>query len=147
VVTGLALRPAAPAGRLILMFGGVAVMLVAAFPEMAGGGWSVPHAFWAAAGLVALAVWPLAARRRGPWTPAWLRPGACAAAAGVLLGLLAWFGAELIGGGRQVGLAERVLAGAEAVWPLAVAVACRWSQSRVPGAGKGPASADIQGQA
>jgi hypothetical protein len=122
-------------------------LLVAAFPETAGGGWSVPHTFWAAVGLAALAVWPLAARRRGPWGPALLRPGACAGAAGVLLGLLAWFGTELIGGGRQVGLAERVLAGAEAAWPLAAVLACRWSQSRVPDAGRSPARADIQGQA
>ena len=38
----------------------------------------------------------------------------------MLFGLLAWFATEQFGGGRQVGLAERVLAGAEAVWPLAV---------------------------
>ena len=145
VITGLALRPAAPAGRLILMSGGAAVMLVAAFPETTGDGGSLPHTFWAAVGFVALAVWPLAARRRGPWVPALLRPGACAGAAVLLLGLLAWFGTELIGGGRQVGLAERALAGAQAVWPLAVVLACRWSQSRVPDAGKSPASADIQG--
>jgi hypothetical protein len=56
--------------------------------------------------------------------------GCFASAAGVLLGLLVWFGAELIGAGRRLGLAERGLAGAEAVWPLAVVVACRWSQSR-----------------
>jgi hypothetical membrane protein len=130
VITGLALRPAAAAGRLVLMSGGAATMLVAAFPETAGDGGSLPHTFWAAVGFVALAAWPPAARGRGPWVPAWLRPGACASAAGVLLGLLVWFGAELIGGGRQVGLAERVLAGAEALWPLAVVLACRWTQSR-----------------
>jgi hypothetical membrane protein len=144
VITGLALRPAASAGRLILMSGGAAVMLVAAFPETTGGGGSLPHTFWATVGFVALTAWPLAARRRGPWVPALLRPGACAGAAGVLLGLLVWFGTELIGGGRQVGLAERALAGAQAVWPLVVVLACRWSQSRVPDAGNGPASADIQ---
>jgi hypothetical protein len=54
----------------------------------------------------------------------------------VLVGLLVWFGAELIGGGRQVGLAERVLAGAEAAWPLAVVLACRWSQSRAAAAAR-----------
>jgi len=75
---------------------------------------------------------------------AWLRPGPCVGAAGVLLGLLVWFSAELIGGGRQVGLAERVLAGAEAVWPLAVVLACRWGQSRTRMRRKRPASADIQ---
>jgi hypothetical membrane protein len=129
VITGLALRPASSAGRLILMAGGAAVVLVAAFPEPAGDGGSLPHTFWSTVALVALAVWPLAAGRRGPLAPVWLRPGACAVAAGVLLGLLVWFGAELIGAGRQLGLAERVLAGAEAVWPLMVVLACRWSQS------------------
>jgi hypothetical membrane protein len=146
VITGLALRPAASAGRLILMTGGAATVLVAAFPETAGDGGSPPHTFWATVAFVALAVWPLAALRRGPLVPAWLRPGACAAAAGVLLGLLVWFGAELVGAGRQVGLAERVLAGAEAVWPLAVVVACRWSQSRTRMRRKSPANAEIQGQ-
>jgi hypothetical membrane protein len=130
VVTGLALRPAASAGRLILMAGGAAVVLVAVFPETAGAGGSAAHTFWATVAFVALAIWPLAACRRGPLAPAWLRPGACAVAAGVLLVLLVWFGAELIGAGRQIGLAERVLAGAEAVWPLMVVLACRWSQSR-----------------
>jgi hypothetical protein len=124
VITGLALRPASPAGRLVLMSGGAATVLVAAFPETAGEGGSLPHTFWAAVGFVALAVWPLAALRRGPAGPGCLRPAVCASAAGVLLGLLVWFGAELISGGRQVGLAERVLAGAEAVWPLAVVLAC-----------------------
>ena len=38
--------------------------------------------------------------------------------------LLGWFGAELISGGRQVGLAERVLAGTQAVWPLVVVLTC-----------------------
>jgi hypothetical membrane protein len=130
VLTGLALRPAAPAGRLLLITGGAATVLVAANPEPAGGGGSLPHTVWAAIGFIALAAWPLAARKRGPLVPAGLRPAVCAGAAGVLLGLLVWFGAELIAGGRQVGLAERVLAGAQAAWPLAVALACRRSQSR-----------------
>jgi hypothetical membrane protein len=130
VITGLALRPASPAGRLILMTGGAAVVLVAVFPETAGAGGSLAHTFWSTFAFVALAVWPLAACRRDALVPAVLRPGVCVVAAGVLLGLLVWFGAELIGAGRQLGLAERVLAGAEAVWPLAVVLACRWSQSR-----------------
>jgi hypothetical membrane protein len=142
MITGLALRPAAAAGRLVLMTGGVAIVLVAAFPEPAGDGGSLSHTFWSTVALVALAVWPLAARSRGPSAPASLRPGVCALAAGVLVGLLVWFGAELIGAGRQLGLAERVLAGAEAGWPLLVVLACRWSQSRVRMRRKSPASAD-----
>jgi hypothetical membrane protein len=147
VITGLALRPAASAGRLILVTGGAAIVLVAAFPETAGDGGSLPHTFWSTVAFVALAVWPVAARRRVPLVPAWLRPSVCVGAAGVLLGLLVWFGTELIGAGRQVGLAERVLAGAEAVWPLMVVVACRRSQSRARMRRKSPASADIQGSA
>ena len=135
VTTGLALRPASSAGRLILMAGGAATVLVAAFPETAGDGGSLPHTFWRP-----FRSWLWRSGRSlpagGPFVPAWLRPGACAVAAGVLLGLLVWFGAELIGAGLQLGLAERVLAGAEAVWPLAVVVACRWSQSRAPDAAR-----------
>jgi hypothetical membrane protein len=146
VITGLALRPASSAGRGVLMTGGAATVLVAAFPETGGDGGSLPHTVWSTVAFVALAVWPLAARRRGALAPAWLRPAACAVTAGVLLGLLAWFGTELIGAGRQLGLAERVLAGAEVVWPLAVVLACCWSQSRARLRRTSPASADIQGQ-
>jgi len=53
VVTGLALRPAALPGRLVLMTGGVATVLVAANPEPAGGGGSVAHTSWAAVGFIA----------------------------------------------------------------------------------------------
>ncbi len=144
VVTGLALKPAAPAGRLILMTGGVATVLVAANPEPAAGGGSLPHTVWAAIGFIALTAWPLAARKRGPLVPAALRPAVSAGAAGVLLGLLVWFGAELIGGGRQVGLAERALAGTQALWPLAVVLACRRSQPRARIRRTGPPGADLQ---
>ena len=146
VVTGLALRPAASAGRLILMAGGAAVVLVAAFPETPGGGGSLAHTFWSTFAFVALALWPLAASGRGPLTPTWLSPGVCAVAAGVMFSLLVWFYTELIGAGQQLGLAERVLAGAEAAWPLAVVAACRWSQSGARMRRKSPASGDFQGR-
>ena len=123
ILTGLALRPAAWPGRLILMGGGAATVLVAANPQPGGGGNSPAHVFWAAAGFVALAAWPLAAARREPAAPALLRPAASACAAGVLTGLLIWFGTELITSGQQVGLAERVLAGAQATWPLILVLA------------------------
>jgi len=94
-------------------------------PPARRGGSSPAHTFWAAAGFIALAVWPLAAGRRDSRAPAALRPAGSAWAAGVLAGLLLWFGAELITAGRQVGLAERVLAGAQAAWPLILVLACR----------------------
>jgi hypothetical membrane protein len=128
VLIGLALRPAASPGRLILIAGGLAGMLVAASPDSRGG--SLAHGFWAAVGFVALTVWPVAGcrwRHRVPWA---LRPGAAAGAAGVLLGLLGWFAFELISRGGQIGLAERVLGAAQALWPFAVVVSCRWEQAR-----------------
>ena len=93
-VTGLALRPARAAGRLILMAGALAGMLVAANPEHPGTRFPVPHMICAAAGCV---------------------------------GVVAWFGAELITGGGLAGLAERSFGGALALWPLAVVASCRYA--------------------
>jgi hypothetical protein len=124
VVTGAALRPAAPAGRLILIAAAISGMMVAANPETPGGG-SVPHAVWAALGLAGLAVWPARAWRRGPWVPWSLRPAVCFGAVAVQLVLLAWFVGELTSGAGQVGLAERVVGGTQAIWPLVVVLSCR----------------------
>jgi hypothetical protein len=63
VITGLALRAAAAPGRLILIAGNVAGVLVAANPPTCRG--SLTHAFWAVVGLSALATWPGEAWRRG----------------------------------------------------------------------------------
>lgn len=124
IVTGAALRPAASAGRLILIAGAVAGMLVAAYPEHAGSS-SVPHAIWASLGFAGLAAWPAGAWRRGPSVPWGLRPAVCAGAVAVQLILLAWFVAELVTGAGQVGLAERVVSGTQAIWPLVVVLSCR----------------------
>lgn len=124
IVTGAALRPAASAGRLILIAGAVAGMLVAAYPEHAGSS-SVPHAIWASLGFAGLAAWPTGAWRRGPSVPWGLRPAVCAGAVAVQLILLAWFVAELVTGAGQVGLAERVVSGTQAIWPLVVVLSCR----------------------
>ncbi len=80
VITGLALRPAAAPGRLLLMTGGVATALVAANPVTAGRGGSLPHTLAAAAAFIALAAWPLLGGRRGPSVPALLRPDGYSAA-------------------------------------------------------------------
>jgi hypothetical membrane protein len=124
VVTALALRPAKVAGRLILAAGAVSGMLVAANPEHAGGFGSVPHFVFASIGFAGLTAWPLAASRRGTEVPWALRPAAAAAAVAVLFALLAWFGTELITGGGQVGVAERVMGGAQVAWPLSVVLSC-----------------------
>src|ERR1035441_8251345 len=108
VVTGISLRPARAPGRLILMAAAAAGILVAANPEHPGTSFPLPHMIWTAAGCAALVGWPAGAWRRGPSVPWGLRPAVSASAGTVLLALLAWFGAELITGGGQAGLAERV---------------------------------------
>jgi hypothetical membrane protein len=139
VLTGLALRPAASAGRLILIAGGVAGMLVAASPEPAGGGGSLTHGFWATCGFIALTAWPVAGSRRDPSVPYGLHPTVSASAAAVMLILLAWFSAELIAGLGQAGLAERILAETQAIWPLAVVLtAATQSRTQVPVPGPAP---------
>jgi hypothetical protein len=63
--------------------------------------------------------------RRGSAVPWALRPAVAAAAVAMLLALVLWFGIELVLGAGQIGLAERVAGGAQAVWPLAVVLSCR----------------------
>lgn len=130
VVTALALRRATTAGRVWYAVGGAATAAVAAFPLPAGEseGGAPLHALTAGAAFVLLGTWPLVERlargRRAPrQLPAGLRTPAVAGASAVLLGTLAWFGAEL--GGDRVGLAERVAAGAQSVWPLVVVLTAR----------------------
>jgi hypothetical membrane protein len=115
LVTASGLRPAARPGRIALAVGGAATVAVAAFPQPQAGS-SPAHIFSATIGFLALAVWPALAARRA--ARSLLAQPSSRTAALVLLGLLVWFGVAL--SGDQVGLAERVLAGAQALWPLAV---------------------------
>ena len=132
VITGLALRPAGAAGRLILLAGAVAGMLVAANPEYPGTSFPVPHMVCAAVGCAGVVAWPAAAWRRGPSVPWGLRPAASAGAVAVLLALASWFGVELISGGGQAGLAERIFGAAQALWPLMVVASCRVAARKNP---------------
>lgn len=125
ITTAVALRPAALAGRLVLIAAGLAGVLVAVSPQAAPGGFSLAHAFWSALGFAFLGGWPLAARRPGPTTPWALRPAPAVCASAVIAGLLAWFLVELVTGGNDLGLAERALGCAQAVWPLLVVLSCR----------------------
>jgi len=134
IITGAALRPAAWAGRVVLIAGAAAGMMVAVNPEPAAGGGTAAHAAWASLGLAGLAAWSAFAWRRGSPVPWGLRPKACFSAIAVQLILLAWFVAELISGAGQDGLAERVVALAQAAWPLTVVLSClgRPGQPRPP---------------
>ena len=131
VVTAVALRPARAAGRLILVAGSVAGMLVAVNPEHGGG--SLSHAIWALIGFGGLAFWPAAAWRRGPSVPWGLRPAACACAVAVLVTLTAWFGIEVATGGGQAGLAERIIGVVQALWLLTVVLSCRFPSRAATG--------------
>ena len=124
ILTALALRSAKTVGRMILVAGAIAGMLVAANPEHAGGFGSVPHFVFASLGFAGLTLWPAAAARPGPEVPWGLRSAPAVAAVAVQFALLAWFGTELILAGGQVGLAERVMGAAQATWPLAVVLSC-----------------------
>ncbi|KUL41354.1 DUF998 domain-containing protein [Actinoplanes awajinensis] len=127
VVTALGLTPAAVAGRIVLALGGVATMLVAAFP-LPVVGTSAAHAVVAGAAFGALSIWPALAWRRGRG-PVALRPAVSFAAALVLLGLVGWFTVTL-GTGARVGLAERMAAGAQSCWPLIVVLSTRLHRHR-----------------
>jgi hypothetical membrane protein len=141
LVTGLALRPARPAGRLILMAGAVGGMLVAVNPEHAGTSFPVPHMVCAAVGCAGVVAWPAGAWRRGPSVPWGLRREVSAGAMAVLLVLVAWFAAELITGGGLAGLAERVFGGGLALWPLAVVASCRYAARKEAGPSVNPPGA------
>jgi len=58
-----------------------------------------------------------------------------------MLGLLGWFLVELVAGGGQIGLAERVMGVAQAGWPLVVVLSCRLNQTPRPDASREPLGA------
>ncbi|MGI8814847.1 MAG: DUF998 domain-containing protein [Pseudonocardia sp.] len=134
LTSAIGLRMAAPAGRAVLAAGGVATVLVATFPLPADHGSAPAHAVVAGAAFGALAAWPALSWRQEAPTRALRLPAALAAATG-LLGLVGWFAAELSGGDR-VGLAERVAAGAQALWPLVVVLSGRRRFSSAAGSGR-----------
>jgi hypothetical protein len=130
VITALGLRSAAVPGRLLLAAGGAAAVAVAAFPQPVTGD-SPAHVAAAAVTFPALSLWPALAWQgvaSGPGAARGARPPGRAVAltaASGLLGLLGWFGYEFTRDGAQIGLAERALAGAQSLWPLAAVLLAR----------------------
>ena len=121
LVTALGLGPARRMGRLALAGGGVATLLIAAFPTSLHG-YSRPHAFAVIAASVTMCAWPVlaAGRHRGAGV---LRFGPNVAASAVTFGLIMWFTLETNGG--DLGLAERCAAVAPALWLFPVAFGAR----------------------
>lgn len=143
LATALGLVVAAPAGRGLLALGGLATLVLVAFPQHPGGG-STTHVVAAGVAFVALAVWPALAvphraappldrvRRDPPDGSTPLVRWAALAVTAALLGLLGWFAVEFFTDGARIGLTERLVAAAEAVVPLA-AVLAALASGRRPG--------------
>lgn len=146
MVTGLGLRSAARAGRIVLFCGGLAAILVALSPESSDGDVPLRHILSTAIGFTALALFPslatvrsrpgiTAGEARGPanvhvgarrlhvptnWT---LRPVTGYAVTALMTACAAWFLVELHGHG-VAGFVERLLTSVQSFWPLIVVVAC-----------------------
>ncbi len=118
MVTSAGLRPVPRSARALHALGGAATLAVAALPVDR---YPTAHGVAAGIGFGALALWPALAGRRG--ATGILRPAVAVGASAALVGLLGVFVVELQGGGAATGLAERAVAGAQAVWPLVVVVA------------------------
>lgn len=116
--TGLALRPAAEPGRVLLVIGGISSILIAVNPQPRHGG-SLAHEAFSLIGVVVMTIWPVAAMRRDPGAPFGLRPAAAYAISGVTLVVVLWFTIELFNG-PQLGLAERTVTADQSIWPLLV---------------------------
>jgi len=106
LLTAAALVEARILARALFALGGLATVAVASLPQPSTG-----HVPAATIGFVSLALWPALSQlptRRAAWV-----------ATIVLVVLLAWLGVE-IHQGDLLGSSERAVAGAEALWPLAV---------------------------
>lgn len=125
-VTAAGFASAAVPGRALLGTGGVATVVLAAFRQPVSGD-SAEHLAAASVALSGLSVWPALAWRRDGQP----RPGIWGFAATGLLGLLGWFGIEYFSGTERIGLSERVLTGAQSLWPLAAVLLARRSRQRL----------------
>jgi hypothetical membrane protein len=126
--TGIALRPAAEAGRVLLVIGGISSILIAVSPQPSGGG-SLAHEAFSLVGVVVMTIWPIAAIRRERGAPFGLRPAAAVVMTGFTLALLVWFSIELFHG-PELGLAERTVTADQSIWPLVVVVSVRLARQR-----------------
>lgn len=125
-VTAYGLRRVRPAGRVTLLIGGVCSIAVALFPEPGDGGTTPQHVVATGIGFTTLTLWPCLAADGGPSAPWPLRPAVSAAFTALVLASAVWFLVALNGHGDP-GVAERVVAGLQAVWPLIVVAGLRYS--------------------
>ncbi|MFJ5220934.1 DUF998 domain-containing protein [Streptomyces sp. NPDC088354] len=131
--TAVGLTEISRISRLLIALGGVGTVLVAAFPLPAK---ATAHAVFATIAFLSLAIWPFFAPTGPSGAPRTLRRPLTVVAGLTLLTLVVWFGITQQAGGL-VGLTERLAAGAQALWPLIVALslqATSASRSRQPAA-------------
>jgi hypothetical membrane protein len=124
MITAAGLAPAAVAGRALLATGGAATVVLAAFPQPTTGD-SAQHVAAASVALSVLSLWPAMAWQGGGRP----RRGVWALAATGLLGLLGWFGIDYLTASARLGLSERILTAAQALWPLAAVLLVRRGQA------------------
>ncbi len=129
LTTAAALRPAGRGGRALLALGGLATLGVACSPLPRGDGGSLPHTLLATAAFLSLAVWPAFSVRRSAPLLAFRERIAWAVTA-ALVAEVGWFFAEVLSDGRQIGLSERLAAGSQALWPLAVVLISRTREGK-----------------
>ncbi|MGI8415528.1 MAG: DUF998 domain-containing protein, partial [Nakamurella sp.] len=122
ILTAIGITDAPVLARWLLALGGAATIVVSALPQPSPG-----HVPAAGIAFVALASWPAVSLLP-------CRPMAFGVTA-LLVVLLCWFGLQL--SGSWLGLTERLLAGAEALWPL-VLVLILFVRRPVVGAGPAP---------
>ncbi|MFG2037113.1 DUF998 domain-containing protein [Dactylosporangium sp. NPDC048998] len=124
LATARGLRPLATPARVMLGVGGAATVLAAAFPLPAAGT-SGAHQTAATVAFVCLALWPALWRHAGG-EPARPPVSVMVPATLVMVALVLGFTAAL-GAGVLAGLAERLAAGAQAVWPFVTVLLLRRS--------------------
>ena len=122
IATAYGLKAVREGARMALLCGGIASILVALSPEPVGGGTTAQHLVTSGVGFTALAIWPCLSIDRSPRAPWVLRPATVFTFTVVVIAGAAWFLFELHGHGAA-GLAERVVTGLQALWPVIV-VAC-----------------------
>jgi hypothetical membrane protein len=127
VMTAMGLRTARRPGRVVLAAGGLATLLVAAFPQPLHGG-SIEHEIATTATGLTLATWPIWSADRAITVPLLTRSKLLACGA-IIIGLTAWLVLNLHG--ALLGIAERSAALAEATWPLAIAISAARATSKV----------------
>jgi len=121
LVAALGLQPAGRVGRALLASGGAATLLIALFREPRHG-YSLPHELAVIVTVMTCCTWPAFASHRRYPAPLLTRAPSFAAA-GISLGLAAWYALE--SHGVLLGLAERCAAAAPPLWLLAVVVTTR----------------------